>query len=346
MLFTKRDGDLDVMFEVKLKAPLNVEWELTNACNLRCRHCYVRAETRLQKELTTQEALNLIDELDQIGVSDITLSGGEPFLREDIWQIIQEIRTREIPFILYTNGTLLNKQKIRKLVEMEVNAISISLNGARAVTHNFVDDAPTFKKVLQIIQMLKNENIQVQVLYTLMKINANEVDALFLLCEKIGVNAVCFYPFYPTGRGSEHLRYLEPDARIISDILTKIVKKKDESSVKGYVGGCLRRYFSLAMGNLSIKGAPCAKLTAIITADGHLRPCNFLPFRTKDGIRKKKITDLWKDPVFEKIRDWNKRVKVDCSNCERLPICFGCCLSMHLDRLDVDFRTQLKNLCG
>ena len=334
------------MFEVKLKAPLNVEWELTNACNLRCRHCYVSAETRLQKELTTQEALNLIAELDHIGVSDITLSGGEPFLRRDIWQIIQEIKTREIPFIIYTNGTLLNKQKIRKLVEMEVNSVSISLNGAKAETHNFVDGAPTFQKVLKTIQMLKNENIEVQVIYTLMKINANEVDDLFILAEKLGVNAICFYPFYPTGRGSEHLSYLELDSEIARDILIKTMKEKNESSVKVYVGGCLSRYFLPAKGNLTIKGAPCAKLTAIITADGHLRPCNFLPFKTKDGIRRKKITDLWKDPLFEKIRDWNKRVKVDCSNCERLPICFGFCLSMHLDRLENDLKTQLKNLSG
>ena len=139
------------MFEVKLNAPLNVEWEITNLCNLRCRHCYVGAGEKISKELTTKEALDLIAELDRIGVLDITISGGEPFLRRDIWQIIQEIKKREIPFIIYTNGTLLNKQRIQRLVETDVDSISISLNGAKPETHNFVQAANTFERVLRTI---------------------------------------------------------------------------------------------------------------------------------------------------------------------------------------------------
>jgi radical SAM protein with 4Fe4S-binding SPASM domain len=332
------------MFEVELNAPLNVEWELTSACNLRCRHCYVSAGTGLLDELSTKEALELIAELDQIGISDITLSGGEPFLRKDIWLIIDELRKRQIPFIIYTNATLLNTEIVEKLVNYNAKSISVSLNGATAETHNFVQNAPTFDLVLNAIKLLRENEIRVQVLFTLMKTNANEVDDLIKLTRELNVDSLCIYPFYPSGRGRENLQYLELDAKIVSDILTKAVQKNNGSLPYIYVGGCLSRHFSPTKKHSLIKGAPCAKLMAVVTADGHLRPCNFLPFRTKQGIRERKIVELWNDPLFEKIRDWNKSIQVDCSDCRHVHLCFGSCLSMHQYRLDSDFASMLASV--
>lgn len=333
------------MFEVKLNAPLNVEWEVTNLCNLRCRHCYVSAGESLAAELTTEEALTLIDELDQIGVSDITISGGEPFLRNDIWEIIKELKKREIPFILYTNGTLLNNMKVRRLVETGVKTMSVSLNGARPETHNFVQNAPTFEKVLEVMKMIKSKNIRLQVLFTLMKINAHEIDDLFILAEEIGIDVICVYPFYPVGRGKNALDHLEMNPKNIKNILMMALEKAKDYSMKVYVGGCLNRYYSSTEKHSLIKGAPCAKLMAIITADGHLRPCNFLPFRTKHGVKARKITELWKGPIFQKIRDWNKFTELDCSGCDSFPVCFGSCLSIHIQRFNnVNLESELEKL--
>jgi len=297
--------------------------------------------------LTTKEALRLIDELDQIGVSDITISGGEPFLRNDIWRIIRELKKREIPFILYTNGTLLNTMKVQRLVSTGVEMISVSLNGARPETHNFIQNAQTFQKVLQVMKMIKSEGIRLQVLFTLMRINVHEIDDLFRLAEKIGIDVICIYPFYPAGRGKSALDHLELNSKNIKNILMMALEKAKDYSVKVYVGGCLSKYYSRTEKHSLIKGAPCTKLMAVITAEGHLRPCNFLPFRTKCGVRERTITELWNSPLFQKIRDWNKFMELDCSRCDSFPICFGSCLSIHVQKFkNINFMSELEKLSG
>lgn len=319
------------MFEASLNNPLDIEWEITNACNLRCRHCYVAAGAKLEEELDTREALQLVDELDRIGVTDITISGGEPFLRSDLWQIIEEITTRKIPFILYTNATLLDKEKIRKLVEHNVKAIALSLNGATPETHNFVQNANTFEKVLHAIQQLNDQEIKVQALFTLMKVNASEVNALFELARSLNISSICIYPFYPQGRGRSNLDDLALDPRITMDVFNKVIELK-QSPPFILVGGCVGRRFMHEKKFSIIRGNPCGKITAIVSADGHLRPCNFLPFRTLHSIREKSISELWNEPIFENVRNWKEKMEGDlnCKDCQYISVCMGICLSIHL----------------
>jgi radical SAM protein with 4Fe4S-binding SPASM domain len=327
-----------------LAAPLEVEWELTNACNLSCRHCYVNAGERLSRELTTKEALNLIAELDQIGISNITLSGGEPFLRSDIWEIVEDLKRRHIPFVVYTNGTLLHRATIQKLVEAKTEAIATSLNGATARTHNYVQNAITFRKVLETIKELRKKNVKVIVLFTLMKINQNEVKDLVKLTQDLDVNDLCIYPFFPAGRGNRNLEILDIDAKTAFSILEETITQNVAGSPHIVVGGCVQRWLSSEKRRFCLKRPPCARIMAVITPDGHLRPCNFLPFRTKSGIREKRISELWKEPIFERIRDWNKHLRTNCVDCQRFLLCRGACLSMHMDKLDARQRNEFEAL--
>jgi len=318
------------MFEVKLNAPLDVEWEITNSCNLRCRHCYVAAAEKLEGELNTTEALKLVEELDRIGVTDVTISGGEPFLRDDLWQIIEEIKSKRIPLIIYTNATLLNEVKIRKLVEHNIKGISVSLNGATAETHNFVQNANTFERVITAIKKLNDYSVKVQILFTLMKVNIGEFNELIELSRRLEVESICIYPFYPQGRGRENIDSLALDGRSAMEFLKKAVEFPSPPPYI-YVGGCLSQKFTPTQKHNLVRGNPCGKITAIITSDGHLRPCNFLPYKTKYTIREKSIYELWNEPIFRKVRNWRKRLteKTNCKDCELFPICMGTCLSMH-----------------
>lgn len=318
------------MLKVELNNPLDVEWEITNACNLRCRHCYVAAGEKLEQELDTGEALRLVDELDRIGVTDITISGGEPLLRSDLWLVLEELKNRKIPFTLYTNATLLDREKTRKLSECTVKHLSLSLNGASAKTHNFVQNANTFDKVLGAIRNLKDSGIRVQVLFTLMKVNADEFDALMELSRKTGIDSVCIYPFYPQGRGVKNLQDLALNEKDTIEFLEKAVKHPRRPP-DVYVGGCLSQRFTPKKKSSLIRGNPCGKLTAIVSADGHLRPCNFLPYKTKHSIREKSISELWSEPVFENVRNWREKLtgKIDCERCSHFPVCLGTCLSIH-----------------
>jgi radical SAM protein with 4Fe4S-binding SPASM domain len=296
------------------------------------------------EELTTKEALNLVAELDQIGISNVTLSGGEPFLRSDIWEIIEELKRRHIPSIVYTNGTLLNHATILKLVETGTKEIAISLDGATAKTHDYVQNAFTFGKALETIKELRKENVKVLVLFTLMKTNQNELKDLVKLAQDLDINDLCIYPFFPAGRGNRNLETLEIDAKTAYSVLKQTIIRNTAGSPNIFLGGCVQRLFSTEKGRPSPNRAPCAKIMAVITPDGHLRPCNFLPFRTKSGIREKHISELWKEPILEKIRDWNKHLRIDCAHCQRFLLCRGACLSMHMDKLNASQKNKFDAL--
>ncbi len=321
------------MVEPILRAPLNVEWEITKACNLRCKHCYTSAGKKEPEELTTEQVLYIIDHLDTIGVSDITLSGGEPLLRNDLEVIIADLAKREIPFVLYTNGLLLSGERLQSLKEAGARSFSLSLNGTTKKTHNFVHGADTFDTIVERISQLKENNCYVQALYTLMKMNLQEAIELPSLMDKIGLDSICIYPFYPAGRGIHHLSQFEVEGETLYRIIEELLK--DE---RIYLGGCLRGIFS---GSL-VKGSPCARLMCMITSEGKLRPCNFLPFQTEESLLQKDAYTLWKSPVFQKIRDWQNLVTRECTTCEFTKTCRGNCLAFHLPQLSEEEITTLS----
>lgn len=312
------------MVEPKLRAPLNVEWEITRQCNLRCKHCYTSAGKKDPEELTTEQALTIVNHLDTIGVSDITISGGEPLLRDDLEVIISDIKRREIPVVLYTNGLLLSTERMLSLKRAGVNSLSLSLNGIKKETHNYIHGKDTFDTIVKRISQLKEHGFYTQALYTLMKINLKEALELPSFMDEIGLDSLCIYPFYPAGRGMDHLSQFEVGGKELYKTIEVLLE--DE---RIFLGGCLRGIFT---GSL-VKGSPCAKLMCLITSEGKLRPCNFLPFQTKESLLTKDMYTLWKSPVFEKVRTWQRLVEPKCATCEYVKTCRGSCLAFHLPLL-------------
>lgn len=322
------------LLEPILRAPLNAEWEITKACNLRCQHCYTSAGKKEPEELGTEEVLHIIDHLDRVGISDITISGGEPLLRNDLEIILADLTRREIPFSLYTNGILLSRKRQQSLKEAGVKIFSLSLNGTRRETHNFVQGADTYDTVIKRITQLKDADFHVQALYTLMKVNLKEALELPSLMDDIRLDSLCLYPFYPTGRGSQHRFDLEVGGKELYQTIKELLK--DE---RIYLGGCLRDVLEPSL----VKGSPCGRLMCLITSEGKLRPCNFLPFSTKENLLQKDVYALWKSPVFEKIRTWQSTIEKDCHTCEYVKTCRGNCLALHMPFLSAEEVTYFQS---
>jgi len=309
------------MTEPILRAPLNVEWEITRGCNLRCKHCYTSAGQKEPEELTTKQVLSVIDHLDRVGISDITISGGEPLLRDDLEIILADLTRRELPFVLYTNGLLLSRERQQSLKEAGVISFSLSLNGTTRETHNFVQASDTFDTIIKRIEELQSNDFMVQALYTLMKVNLEESLDLPNLMDEIGLSSLCIYPFYPAGRGADYLSSFEVPGEDLYRTIEELLQDK-----RIFLGGCLRGIFGTSL----VKGSPCARLMCLITSEGKLRPCNFLPFQTKESLLEKDVYTLWKSPVFEKIRTWQDITKKECSTCEYVKTCRSNCLAFHL----------------
>ena len=119
-----------------LKAPFLVVWNFTNACNLRCKHCYQNAGERLTNELSTKEKIAVVNELADAGVVAIAFSGGEPLASPEFFDIAKTVRDKGLYVALATNGTMLTKDKARILRKIDVCYVEVSLDAASPELHD------------------------------------------------------------------------------------------------------------------------------------------------------------------------------------------------------------------
>jgi len=183
-------------------APFLIVWDITYACNLKCKHCYANAGKRLSDELTTKEAKHVIDKLDKVSVPILAFSGGEPLVRKDIFQLTKYAHDKGIYISIATNGTLITKEKAKKMKKAGVGFVQISLDGASPKTHDsFRGINGVFDKTIKGIKNCVKENLWVNVATTATKHNYKEISKIIDLCEDLGVKWFMVYNFIPTGRG-------------------------------------------------------------------------------------------------------------------------------------------------
>src|SRR6056297_620092 len=162
------------------EAPRLIAWETTAGCNLSCRHC--RGSSNFEKpegELTTKEALDLIDQIADMGDPILILSGGEPLVREDIFDIAKYATTKGLRVAMATNGTLLTPEIAGKLKDVGIQRVSISLDGSNPKTHNEFRGVPNaFENSLKGIEILKDAGIGFQINPTITKTNIEEIPGI------------------------------------------------------------------------------------------------------------------------------------------------------------------------
>jgi len=161
--------------EQGLTAPVNLTWEVTLACNLRCRHCLSSSGKSAKGELATGEALELVEEIGRAKVFQVNFGGGEPFLRPDFEEILAACHERGIMTCISTNGTLLDRALVRRLGRTGLVAVQVSLDGARAETCDSLRGPGTFEQALQALRLLAGSPIPTSINAVLTATNASEV---------------------------------------------------------------------------------------------------------------------------------------------------------------------------
>jgi len=183
--------------------PRLIFWEVTKGCNLRCIHCRATAtELSSPLDLPTTKALNLIEQVSQYALPILVLSGGEPLFRADIFQLARHATDRGLRVALATNGTLVTQEIARKIVDAGVRRVSISLDGANAVTHDAFRGIPgAFDAALRGFRNLKELGMSVQINTTIARHNAHELPAVLDLARSIGADALHTFLLVPVGCG-------------------------------------------------------------------------------------------------------------------------------------------------
>src|SRR6266567_8837372 len=172
--------------------PRLIFWEVTKGCNLRCVHCRATAtELASPSDLPTEKALNIIDQIAEFANPILVLSGGEPLYRSDIFQLARYATDKGLRVALATNGTLVTKDVARMIVDAGVRRVSISLDGADALTHDSFRGIPgAFEAAVRGLQNLKALGMSVQINMTIARHNAHQLPQVFELAKTLGADAL------------------------------------------------------------------------------------------------------------------------------------------------------------
>lgn len=210
--------------------PNTVSLKVTADCNLRCKHCYYSGEPTLynsQNDISKEDIFGLIDFLVyDLNILNLTLTGGEPFLRKDFTDIVSHAKMKNIPLVIQTNGTILTESDVKKLSKMlypKTDIIHISLEGANKEAHDNIRGTGTFDKAIKSIKLLRKYNLPVQINSTITSVSAPDLDNLFELCDSLNVNRLSIAKFHVC---HENHRYLDVSLEDAVCCGHKILEKK------------------------------------------------------------------------------------------------------------------------
>jgi radical SAM protein with 4Fe4S-binding SPASM domain len=298
---------------------LIIAWETTAACNLRCRYCRASAKASPDEgELSTEEALAFIDEVAPLGPM-LILSGGEPLLRADIFDLARHATGLGLRVSLATNGTLLNSSVANRIFHSGISRVSISLDGASQGKHDQSRGTGSFQAALAGINSLRGK-VDFQINFTITKRNADDVAAILSLAEDLGAKALHFFFLVPTGRGREGDLI---SAERQEELLRMIEQERAQRRLAIQVT-CAPQYARLAgIGTKSRSGGCLAGSRFVfVSRRGDVYPCGYLPLLA-GSIRDKKFTEIWENsPVLRALRE--RDLKGKCGSCSFSQACGGC----------------------
>ena len=181
---------------------------LTEGCNLACRHCWMGprydATGRQHPTLSVEVFETAIREAKPLGLSGVKLTGGEPLLHPHFTQLLEIIRREGLKLIIETNGLLCTPEIAAEIAKSPDRFVSVSIDGTDASTHEWVRGVPgAFDASMQAVRNLVAAGIRPQVIFTVMRINALQVDAMVRMVEELGATSLKFNVVQPTARGEK-----------------------------------------------------------------------------------------------------------------------------------------------
>ncbi len=302
-----------------------ISWNITRACNQACAHCYRDAGTRQEDELTTSVGLALIEEMARAGFRILVLSGGEPLLREDLYELIGKAAACGLRPVLGTNGTLLTTQVAQRLKDRGVARVGISLDSPEPGPHDqFRGMAGAWEGALAGMRHCRQVGLPFQVHTTVTRRNAERLSDLMHLAESLGAAAHHIFFLVPTGRGKQLAdEILAPEEY---EALLRLLLDRQRRSPVEIKPTCAPQFMRLAaQEGLPLrfsKGCLAGTAYCVIIPNGEVNPCPYLPV-SAGNVREQPFSVIWREsPVLKALRE--QALRGACGDCEYQSLCGGC----------------------
>jgi len=320
--------------------PLTAIWEVTMGCNMRCGHCGSSCEERLPDELTTDEALSLIDQVADLGLKWITLSGGEPLIREDLPELVQKFASRSVAVNIITNGWLIDSKMAQQLKNSGVSTVAISIDGTEK-THDSIRKNGSFMRICEAATHLKNAGVTIGAVTTVSNNNINSLSELHNMLSTMGVASWQLQLGQPMGNFKKR-----PEWVITPEQVPRIIDFCYEASFDGtiriFTADCIGYYTKKEMmvrqisgGSASIWNGCNAGIRSFgILHNGDILGCTSIREKSfvEGNIRNQPLSHIWSNPEnFAWRRKMSKEhLEGDCAICTYGSKCLGGCPNTRL----------------
>ncbi|MDY6825526.1 MAG: heme b synthase [Thermodesulfobacteriota bacterium] len=316
-----------------------VAWETTRNCNLSCLHCRASAKHgSFTGELDTRQSLTLLDQIAETGSPIVILTGGEPLLRPDIFEIARHGTDKGLRMVMAPNGTLITEETAQKMAASGIERISISIDGATRDRHDRfrgVDGA--FDGALNGAEIARQAGIEFQINTTITRANMDEIPRIMALAEEVGAVAHHIFLLVPTGRGKD-LADQAISAENYESTLNWFYDQKKTKSMQ-LKATCAPQYYRIMRqrakeDNISVtfethgldavtRGCLGGTSFCFISHRGVVQPCGFLELNCGD-VTQNTFKTIWETaPHFLALRDFSN-LKGKCGACEYKRVCGGC----------------------
>ncbi len=322
--------------------PLTCVWEVTMGCNMRCGHCGSSCTEPLPDELNTEEALDLIDQLKQIGLKWITLSGGEPLTRKDLPLLVKRLSQHSIIVNMITNGWLMNEKIAKTLKENGISTVAISIDGTEEI-HDSIRRKGSFARAANAFSMLRSLGITVGAVTTVSQKNIHILPELRDQLIQMGVNSWQLQIGLPMGNFVKQPDWLiEPEQ--VDSLIDFCYETSLQDKIKIFPADCIGYYTKKEIivrqrtyktdhtplwdgCNAGIRGFG-------ILQNGDILGCTSIrsPEFIEGNIRQRKLSEIWEDPTkFTWRRSLKKNeLKGECADCTYGSKCLGGCPNTRL----------------
>ena len=322
--------------------PKWLAWEITRRCNFNCVHCRSASELEVagHPDFSLDEARRLLKDIKTFADPVIVLSGGEPLLRPDVFDIAAFGTELGFKMCMATNGSLVTAAVCREMQASGIRMVALSLDGAEPAVHDDFRRQPgAFEGVMRAIALFREHGIPFLINSSFTSRNKSEAPRVYELVKKLGATAWYLFMIVPTGRGEEIMAELIP-ADEYEELLHwhyEVEKAEDTLLMRPT---CAPQYYRLVLQrakaegsqfkrrNLSFstggsKGCLAGQLISLMDVDGNVLPCSYFP-RSAGNVREQSFREIWENsPLLLELRDF-AAYKGKCGVCEYLQVCGGC----------------------
>lgn len=323
-----------------------VVWNCTRSCNLHCVHCYAGSDNKIYPgELGTEEAKAFIRDLSDFGVPVLLFSGGEPLLRDDLFELAAFAKNLGVRPVLSTNGTLISEETALRMQEVGFGEVGISLDGIGDINDRFRGSSGAYEAALQGIRNCVARGQRVSLRLTITGYNYHEIPAIFELIERERIDRACFYHLAYVGRAGKmqaaditpeetratvdlifektldlHRRGLNKEVLTVDNhadgVYLYLKVKREQPERAAEVLELLRRNGG---NNSGIRIGAVDNL-------GNVHADQFWWHYSFGNVRERKFGDIWldtSDPLMRGLKDRKTLLKGRCARCQYLDICGG-----------------------